>query len=128
MSGYARLGPLTDRLGLYLATYCGMMIATLAAARDPMVRLLDLWETVSYWPHFASTHVVQNPDRLVWFPDPSCMGGAQILIVGVGLAPHPYRKIKLLTNSGTSVPYFRFPSFNLFHLPGGARKMAIDQL
>ena len=43
---FTTAGPLTDSLGLSLATYCGiiddgMMTATLAAPRDPMIRFLD---------------------------------------------------------------------------------------
>ena len=50
-------GTLILRLGLGLATYYlvsrsqtlhGMMIATLAVDRDPMIRLLDRWKTVSH--------------------------------------------------------------------------------
>ena len=43
---FTTAGPLTVSLGLSLATYCGiieegMMTATLAAARDPMIQFLD---------------------------------------------------------------------------------------
>ena len=43
---FTTAGPLTVSLGLSLATYCGiiddgMMMATLAAPRDPMIRFLD---------------------------------------------------------------------------------------
>ena len=42
---FTTAGPLTVSLGLSLATFCGiiddgMMMATLAAPRDPMIRLL----------------------------------------------------------------------------------------
>ena len=113
-SGYARLGPLTVRLGLYLATYCGIMITTLAAARDPIIRLLDRWETVSHIIISVSTHIVQNTDALVWFPDPSCMGGAQTLPVGVRRAPRHTRRSNYRQTAfkqrlyRTSVPYFSF--------------------
>ena len=76
--------PTTDSLGLGLPTYCGMVIVTLAAARDPMIRLLHRWEMVSHWPHIivAWSTGVPKPSR--------CGRGSEFS--GMGGASHPYRK------------------------------------
>ena len=71
-------GPLTDSVWLGLTTYCGMTIATLAAARDP---ILHRWETVTHWPHIICR--VKHG----WFPNLSSVGGAQTFRYGWGVPP-----------------------------------------
>ena len=66
-------------------SYCGMMIATLAAARYPMIRLLHRWETVSHWPHIICR--VKHG----WFPNLSDAGGVRLFRY-MGGASCPYRK------------------------------------
>ena len=91
---YRPARPVTVNLGLDLAIYCGMMIATLAAARYPMIRLVDdHWETVRPFLHVRD-------------PDTSYMGGAG----------SPHRK-----TLGTELPSSHFRSVLQFSTwPKGA--------